>query len=218
MERKNIKKLAVFVSGSGTNLENLADRIQKGELRNCKIELVVSDNPRALALKRIQRFNLESKVFERKSFNSKAEFEAVIVGSLKEKRIDYVVLAGFMRILSPDFIKAYRWRVVNIHPALLPEFPGAHAIQDAWSAQAKETGATVHFVDEGVDTGAVILQKKVMVDTGETLESLERKVHTVEYEIYPQAIQWLVDEKLKVVNGKVVNLCAEEKYKGGKKV
>lgn len=218
MERKNVKKLAVFVSGSGTNLENLAEHIQKNELKNCEIRLVITDNPEAKALKRIERFKIESQIFERKNFKTKSDFETAIISSLKERQIDYVVLAGYMRILSSVFLREYRWKVVNIHPALLPDFPGGHAILDAWNAKAKETGVTVHFVDEGVDTGPIIVQKKVSRSDSDTLESLEQKIHAVEYEVYPQAVQWLVDGKLEVVNGKVVNLCAGEKSKGGKKL
>ncbi len=218
MAHGSVKKLAVFVSGSGTNLENLADSIRQSRLKNCEIRLVVTDNPQAKALERSKRFNLKSQIFDRKDFKTKADFENAILGSLKAEKIDFVVLAGFMRILSPEFIRAYPQRIVNIHPALLPKFPGAHAIQDAWNAKAKETGVTVHFVDEGIDTGPVIFQKKVVRLDSDTLESLEQKIHAAEYEVYPLAVQWLVDGKLKVVNGKVVNSCAGEQVKGGKPV
>jgi len=100
-----------------------------------------------------------------------------------------------MRILSPDFVRAYPKKILNIHPALLPQFPGAHAIQEAWEAKAKKTGVTVHFVDEGVDTGPIILQREVAIDAGETLESLEKKIHEVEYEIYPEAVNLVLQGK-----------------------
>lgn len=197
------KNLTVLVSGSGTNLENIAVHIEEGKLKRCRIGLVISDQPDAYALKRAERRGFETLVVNRKDYKTKAEFENVILSALEKAEIDFVVLAGFMRILSPDFVRALRWRIINIHPALLPKFPGAHAIRDAWEAKVKETGVTVHFVDEGVDTGPVILQKKIAVLPGEALESLEKRIHEVEYELYPKALQLLVDGKLEVVRGKV---------------
>ena len=198
-----MKNLAVFVSGSGTNLENLAVKIKKGKLTNCQIALVVSDNPVALALKRAENYKLKTLVVCRKDFTLKEDFEAKIVAALKEHKIDFIVLAGFMRILSSNFVKQFHWKIINIHPALLPSFPGAHAIQDAWEAKAKETGVTVHFVNEGVDTGPIILQRNVMRILSDTLETFEQKIHEVEYELYPKAIQLLVDDRLAVKDGKV---------------
>ena len=124
--------------------------------------------------------------------------------ALEREKVDFLVLAGFMRVLSPEFVRRYRWRIVNIHPALLPEFPGAHAISDAWEAGVRATGVTVHFVDEGVDTGPAILQRKISRTADDTLESLEEKIHALEYELYPQAVQLLVDGKLTVESGRVV--------------
>lgn len=191
-----MKRLAILVSGNGTNLENLLCHIREGKIK-AEAALVVSDNPEAYALKRAEKFGVESAVVERKKFDSKENFEAEIQRHLERKKIDYVILAGFMRILSPSFVKAYRGRILNIHPALLPNFPGAHALREAWEAKVKKTGVTVHFVDEGVDTGPVILQREVPIEAGETLESLEKKIHAVEYEIYPEAIRLVLKGKLK---------------------
>ncbi len=200
----NPKNLAVFVSGSGTNLENIAKCIEQGKLTHCKIALVVCDNPEAYALKRAKRFNIETFVVNRNDYKSKPEFEDVIVRALETSNVDYIALAGFMRILSQEFVKRFGWKIINVHPALLPKFPGAHAIRDAWEAGIQESGVTVHFVDSGIDTGPVILQKKVVRDASDTLESFEQKIHQVEYELYPQAVQMLVDGKLSVSGGKVV--------------
>ena len=199
-----MKRLAVFVSGSGTNLENLAQKIEEGKLKGCKIALVISDDAEAYALKRAKRLNLDSVVVKRTDYKTKADFEGKIREHLQKAGIDYVILAGFMRILSPAFVAAYRWRVINIHPALLPNFQGPHAIKDAWEANAKESGATVHFVDEDVDSGPTILQGKVKREAGDTIEQFEQKIHQVEYEIYPKAIQLLVDGKLEVKDHKVL--------------
>lgn len=191
-----MKKLAIFVSGSGTNMENLLQKIREGKIR-AEAALIVSDNPQAYALKRAEKYEVECVVADRKSFDSKESFEAGIRRHLERKKIDFILLAGFMRILSPAFVKAYKGRILNIHPALLPKFPGAHAIQEAWEAKVGKTGVTVHFVDEGVDTGPVILQREVEIDSHDTLESLEKKIHEVEYEIYPEAINLVLQGKIK---------------------
>ncbi len=182
-----MKRLAFFVSGNGTNMENLVRTVHAGRLPGEAV-LVLSDNPDAGALDKARRLGVETVVVDRRHCASREEFEAAIVLHLERKKIDLIVLAGFMKILSPDFVKRYAGRIINIHPALLPAFPGAHAIRDAFRAKVKVTGVTVHYVDEGVDTGPVILQKEVAVDPHDTLESLEAKIHAVEYEIYPQAL------------------------------
>ena len=198
-----MKNLAVFASGSGTNLENLALKIKEKQLINCKIELVVSDQAEAFALKRAKKYYLKTAVIERPNFETKQEFEKTIMRELEKHKIDYIILAGFMRILSPEFIRAFPLRIINIHPALLPEFPGAHAIRDAWDAKAKTTGVSVHFVDEGIDTGPLIFQKKVGISHFGTFEDLEKRIHEVEYKLYPKAVQLLIDGQLSVVEGKV---------------
>lgn len=189
-----LKQIAIFVSGNGTNMENLLQHIRDGKLR-AEPALIVSDNPGAYALKRAEKYNVECVVVDRKKYGSKEAFEAEIRRHLEQKKIDYVILAGFMRILSPSFVAAYPKRILNIHPALLPKFPGTHAIRDAWEAKQKVTGVTVHFVDEGVDTGPIILQREVRIEPKDTLESLEKKVHEVEYELYPEAINLVLGEK-----------------------
>ena len=191
-----MKRLAIFVSGSGTNMENILRHIQEGKIQ-AEASLVVSDNAEAFALRRAEKFGVESVVVDRKKFDSKENFEAEIQRCLAAKKIDYVILAGFMRILSPSFVRAYRGRILNIHPALLPDFQGAHAIRDAWEAKVRKTGVTVHFVDEGVDTGPVILQREVPVTANDTLESLEKKIHAVEYEIYSEAIRLVLGGEVK---------------------
>ena len=189
-----MKRLAIFASGSGTNLENL---IKKCQSENVPAEaaLVVCDRPGAKAIERADRLGVPVAVIDRKDFASKKEFEAEIIKRLKEKKIDWVVLAGFMRILSAEFVHTYEGKIINIHPSLLPAFPGAHGIRDAFAAKVRETGVTVHFVNEGVDSGPIILQEKVTVDPADTLETLEAKIHAVEYEIYPEALKLVLSRK-----------------------
>ena len=192
-----MKRLAIFVSGNGTNMENLIKAAQTGRIP-AEVSLILCDNPGAGAIQKAKTFGVKISVVERDKFSSKREFEEEIIRHLEQNKIDFIALAGFMRILSSDFVKRYFGRVVNIHPAYLPAFPGAHAIRDAFEAKVKETGVTVHFVDAGVDTGPVILQRKVAVEPGDTLETLEAKIHTVEYELYPEALRLLLSGKAKI--------------------
>ena len=203
MNRKLEKKrVAIFVSGSGTNMENITRRIKAGELL-CEIALIVCDNPKAYALMRAASLGLETFVIERGNFKSRAEFDAKITEKLKEKKTEAILLAGFMRVLSPEFVRVWRWRILNIHPSLLPKYPGVSAIGDAFRAREEETGVTVHFVDEGIDTGPIILQRKVPIKLTDTLEMLETRVHAMEYELYPEAIRLFLSEKLIVEDSKV---------------
>lgn len=191
-----MKRLAIFVSGNGTNMENILQNIRDGKIP-AEATLVVSDNSQAYALKRAEKFNVECAVIDRKRFDSKKSFEAEIRRHLEREKIDLILLAGFMKILSSSFVKTYRGRILNIHPALLPNFRGAQAIRDAWEAKARVTGVTVHFVDEGVDTGPIILQRQVAIEEKDTLETLEKKVHAVEYELYPEAINLVLKGKIR---------------------
>lgn len=183
-----MKRIAILVSGGGTNMQNLLQRMKAGEIpaEPC---LVISDNPQAGAIEKAKKLGVLVQIVDRKKFTDKTAFEKEIILQIDKVKIDLILLAGFMRILSPEFVRAYQRRIVNIHPALLPKFPGAHAIRDAWNAKVKETGVTVHYVDEGVDTGTIILQRKVAIDPQDTLESLEARIHSVEYEIYPEALR-----------------------------
>lgn len=192
----NKKRVAIFVSGSGTNMENLAVLAKSGKL-SCDIVLVLCDNPSALALSRAQKLGLETYVVERKNFASKAELDSHIHQKLMEKKVDAIFLAGYMRILTCDFVQKWPWRIINVHPSLLPKYPGAHSIQDAFEAKEKETGVTIHFVDEGVDSGPVIAQEKVPILPNDTLETLTQRVHETEYKLYPKALEMWLTGKIK---------------------
>lgn len=179
-------------------MENLIKFSKAGKLSGAKIVLVISDNPAAGGIDKARKLDIPVQVVERPKFASKKDFEAHIFHLIEEAGIDYLVLAGYMRILSNDFVRRYMGRIINIHPSLLPAFPGAHGIKDAFDAKVKETGVTVHFVDEGVDTGPIILQRKIPVTAGEPLESLETRIHAAEYEIYPEALNLVLSGQIKM--------------------
>lgn len=191
-----IPKIAVLASGNGSNLQAIVDHIQRGTLR-AEIVLVLSDQPTAFAIERAKNAKIPNAIVERKSFASKKEFENVLVDTLKNHQTEWVILAGFMRLLSADFISQFSNRILNIHPSLLPAYPGLHAIERAWKDQAPEIGVTVHFVDDGMDTGPVISQERIPFIPGEPLEQLTQRVHQLEHDLYPKAIQkviWMKDQ------------------------
>lgn len=168
-------------------MENLIKKMQAGEVP-ARVLRVISDRPGAAALERAARLGVKTTVVDRKNLADKPAFENEIARVVDEESPDYLLLAGFMRILSASFVRRYEGRILNIHPSYLPAFPGAHAIQDAWEAKVSETGVTVHFVVPEVDAGPIICQRKVPVLPGDTRESLEARVHALEYEIYPEAL------------------------------
>ncbi len=202
MNNTEKKRIAIFVSGSGTNMENIIKRAQSGDLP-CEVALVVSDQPAALALERAGRLGVDCVVIERKNFASKHEFENAITAELVRRHVEFIALAGYMKILGPEFVRRWQWKILNIHPSRLPKYPGAHSIKDAFEAREKETGVTVHFVDEGVDSGPVILQSTVPIQSDDTFEGLEKRVHEAEYELYPKVIRLFCEGKVALKNGRV---------------
>ena len=191
-----MKRLAFLVSGSGTNMLNLIQKIKAGEV-HAEATIVISNKPGVKALEKAAALGVGTVVIEHRAYPDREAFDRALSECLERHKIDIIVLAGFMRVLTEGFVKKYYGRLINIHPALLPAFPGAHAIKDAWDAKVKETGVTVHFVDTGVDTGPVILQRKVPVLPNDTLEILEVRIHQAEYEIYPQAVNLVLEGKAK---------------------
>jgi len=195
--------IAVLVSGNGSNLQALIDAETKGDLGGGKITLVVSDKPAAYALERARKANIGIFVAEADRSVPREDYDRKIVRKLQEKKIGLVILAGFMRILSPYFVDAYEGCMLNIHPALLPAFKGAHGIKDALEYGVKITGVTVHFVNKELDAGPVILQECVRVEEQDTLDMLEEKLHVVEHRLYPEAVRLFVGGKLKIEGRKV---------------
>ena len=194
--------IAVFASGQGTNFSAIARAIKKEKIK-ANLSLLVCDNPKAKVLGKAKRAGVKVVLVERKDFAAKRDFENKIIGHLREEKIDLIVLAGFMRILSPQFVQEYKGRIINIHPALLPSFKGREAIKDAFDSGVKLTGVSVHFVDEETDHGPVILQAAVKVEEGDSLAILAAKIHKIEHKLYPQAIRLFVEDKLRIEGRKV---------------
>jgi phosphoribosylglycinamide formyltransferase 1 len=188
-----MKKIAVFASGSGTNFQAIVDSVQKGELE-AEIGLLVCDKKGAFCLERASLADIPTFVFTAKDYADKAAYEQEILNRLLEQEIEFIVLAGYMRLIGPTLLTAYQGRIVNIHPSLLPSFPGKDAIGQAIEAGVSETGVTVHYVDEGMDTGPIIDQCKVIIDQNDTKESLQDKIHLVEHELYPLVLSKLFQE------------------------
>jgi phosphoribosylglycinamide formyltransferase-1 len=194
--------IAVFCSGNGTNLQAIIDARKKGFI-TAEIKLVVSDRAGCFAVERARREGIETFVVERSSVASQQEFEARILERLKEREIGLIALAGYMRILSPEFVGEYRNRILNIHPALLPAFKGTDGVRDAFEYGVKVTGPTVHFVTEEMDGGPIILQSAVMVTEDDTVDTLREAIHREEHKIYPRAIQLFIEGKLKIEGRRV---------------
>jgi len=195
--------IAVLCSGRGTNLQAIIDSVKSGYIP-AKIALVASDNKDAHALTRAKDAGIETLVLNRKDFASREDFDKEVVKNLKKRDVGLVVLAGFMRLLSPYFIREYKNKIMNIHPALLPAFKGTSGIKDALEYGSKVTGPTVHFVDEDLDHGPIILQRAVDVRDGDTEESLLERVHAEEHKIYPEAVKLFVEGRLKIEGRRVI--------------
>jgi len=206
--------LGVLVSGRGSNLQAIIDAISADRL-DAKIGLVISDNPEAHALQRIAGWDIPAVVIDRKKCSSRQEFEERLVAEFTLHHVDLIVLAGFMRILSSYFISRFPGRVMNIHPALLPAFPGLDAQKQALDYGAKVAGCTVHFVDEGMDSGPIILQEAVPVLDNDTVETLSERILHVEHLLYPRAISLYCQQRL-AVEGRRVKILAEKSKEGAK--
>ncbi|NLE65034.1 MAG: phosphoribosylglycinamide formyltransferase [Elusimicrobia bacterium] len=188
-------KFAVLASGNGSNLEAIIDALRKKKIKGT-LQVVFSDKENAFALQRARKAQVPVVAWrDPKACKDRAAFDRALVKFLRQEGIELVVLAGYMRILSPVFVRAFRNRIINIHPALLPAFKGAHAIRDAFKAGVKVTGVTVHIVDEEVDHGPILAQAAVAVTPADTLASLEAKIHKVEHRLYPEVIGELVKGK-----------------------
>ena len=182
-------KLVVLASGNGSNLQAILDTLHGRD--GIEVVGVGSDKPDARALERARDAGVETAVFPRDGYADRAERDAAMAGWIESRGADLVVLAGYMQLLSAGFVERFRNRIVNIHPALLPAFPGLDAIGQALDAGVKTTGVTVHFVDEGVDTGPPIVQREVPVPAGRDRAALEAEIHAVEHELYPEAIRMI---------------------------
>ena len=196
-------KLGVLCSGRGSDLQSIIDAIADNKLK-AEIAIVLTDKPNVMALERAQKAGIKNLCIDRKRFDNKSDFESTLLNELKAAKVDLVVLAGFMRIVSPSFVHEYKERIMNIHPSLLPSFPGAHAHRDVLAYGVKVSGCTVHFVDEGTDSGPIIMQTAVEVKDDDTEETLAARVLEQEHIIYPKVIQLYVEGRLKIVGRKVL--------------
>lgn len=201
--------LGILASGRGSNLQSIIDAILAGKL-SAEIGVVISDKPDANALKRAADLNLTAVCVDRKQYKTQQEFEQALVTELKLHQVELVILAGFMRILSPYFVHAFANRIMNIHPSLLPAFPGKHAQEQAIQYGAKVSGCTVHFVDEGMDSGPIILQQTVPVMPDDTPATLAERILQQEHVIYPQAIKLYIEKRLQI-EGRMVKVVDQVK-------
>ena len=193
----NPLKLGVLISGSGSNLQSIIDHIEKGSL-NAVIKIVISNNPDAYGITRAKKHGLPVLILKHEDFKSREDFDLELIKNLQNNQVQLVVLAGFMRILTSLFLREFPQRIINIHPALLPAFPGTHVQKKALEYGVKFTGCTVHFVDEGVDTGPIIIQSVIPVLDDDTEETLAARILKEEHRIYPQAIQFYANGKIEI--------------------
>lgn len=196
--------IAILASGSGTNAQAMIDKAAQGVL-DVNISLIVCNRPGAGVVARAEKAGIPCLVLDHTAFPDRAGFDARMVEALREAGAELVVLAGYMRLLTPVFLEAFAGKVINIHPALLPSFPGVHGGADAVNYGVKVSGCTVHFVEEKVDSGPVLIQAVVPVNAGESVDDLINRIHVMEHRIYPQAIQWLAQGRIDV-QGRQVHL------------
>ena len=202
-------KVAVLVSGGGTNLQAIIDKIEDGAIQNAKIEVVISNKQDAYALERAKKHGIKGECISPKSYDSRGAFNQALLEALQQHDIDLVVLAGYLVIIPKNVVAAFKNRIINIHPSLIPSFCGdgfygLHVPEAVLARGVKVTGATVHFVDDGTDTGPIILQKVVYVQEGDTPEILQRRVmEEAEWNILPEAINLIANEKIEVIDNLV---------------
>ncbi|WP_372846275.1 phosphoribosylglycinamide formyltransferase [Pontiella sp.] len=199
-------KLAIFGSGSGTNCQAIIDAIEAGTLE-AEIKCVLADSEDAFILERARKHNIPAIYFDCAPFKTKLDGEAEqnVLRILEAHGVNFIALAGFMRIVKDGLLKAYEGRMINIHPSLLPSFPGLDGGKQAFDYGVKFTGCTVHFVDAGVDTGAIINQKCIAIENDDTLETMMTKLHDQEHIAYPEALQWIAEGRIQL-NGRRITL------------
>ena len=186
-------RIGILISGRGSNMTALADAVKAGRVPHAEVALVISDQPDAAGLAKAAERGIETLVITRRG-RARAEHDIELIGALRERKIDLVCLAGYMRILSSEFIEAFRGRILNIHPSLLPSFPGLDAQRQAIAQGVKWTGCTVHFVDETLDGGPIIAQRAVPVLEGDTVETLSARILEQEHELYPEAVVLVINK------------------------
>ncbi|MGE0155795.1 MAG: phosphoribosylglycinamide formyltransferase [Geobacter sp.] len=199
--------IGVLVSGNGSNFQAIVDALEAGRITNGRIACLISNKADAYALERAKKHNIPALVLDHRQFPNRSAYDQALVALLKEHGVQLVVLAGFMRLLSPVMVEAFPHAMMNIHPALLPAFPGLDAQQQALEYGVRYTGCTVHFVDTGTDTGPIILQAVVPILADDTLETLSDRIHGEEHRIYPEAVRLFCAGRLRV-EGRRVHISA----------
>jgi len=197
-----VLKLAVFASGRGSNFQSIIDHIKRGEI-SAEVKLLISDNQEAGVLKRAENEGIEHLYIDPGHFDSKQEYEKKLIVLLNNAGVELVVLAGYMRILSPLFVKYFQNQIINIHPSLLPAFKGLNAQKQAVDYGVKYSGCTVHFVDQGMDTGPIIKQSVVEVKDNDSADDLAARILKEEHKIYPEAVKLIAEGKIKIEGRKV---------------
>jgi phosphoribosylglycinamide formyltransferase 1 len=200
-------RIAVFASGSGSNFQALADSVRDGEVR-ASIELLVCDKPSAQVVERAAALGIDTYLFHPKEYPSREKYEEDILKELKTRGIGLIVLAGYMRLISGVLVEPFYGRMINIHPALLPSFPGVNAAKQALDYGVRITGATVHFVDSGADTGPILAQQAVEVLPGDTEETLSARIQEAEHMLLPQAVRWIAEGRVNL-KGRQVTIDGE---------
>ena len=188
----NKTKIAVFASGNGSNFQAIADSIQTGELE-AELLLVVTDRPKAFVVERAKKADIASFAFIPSEYDSKQLYEEMLKEKLRSLGVEWIVLAGYMRLIGPVLLKAYENRIINIHPSVLPAFPGKDAIGQTMASGAETAGVTVHFVDAGMDTGQIIAQQSFAID-GRGQDAVEEEIHAIEHQLYPATLQRLFNQ------------------------
>ncbi len=195
-------RISVLVSGNGTNLEAILKSVEEEDIPG-EIVVVISNVEDAYALVRARNHGVEARWVDPKAFPTRADYDRDLVRILSSKQVDLVVLAGYMLLLGPEVLRVFPLRVINLHPALLPSFPGTHGVADALAYGVKVTGVTVHFVDEGLDTGPIIMQEAVAVRGDDGLDALLARIHQVEHRLYPEAVRYFCEGRLRVEGRRV---------------
>ncbi len=199
----------MLASGSGTNLQVLIEQLHEDKATDINISVVISDRKQAYALIRAKQAGIPTQIVSVKNYNNRIEFDAEIARHIECYSAELIVLAGFMKLFQPPFVRKYHNRIINIHPSLLPAFPGATAVADTLAKGVKVTGVTVHYVDEGVDTGPIIAQTSIPVYDTDDEESLHKRIQIEEHKLYPKVIKWYAQGKIKVEERKVITDSSE---------
>ena len=198
-----ITRAVILISGSGSNLQAFIDQVNSGEL-DIEISLVISNKADAYGLERANNAAINSDCINHRDFSSRLEFDQALMQRIDQVKPDMVILAGFMRILTPEFVNHYQGRLINIHPSLLPKYPGVDTHQRAIDAEDQWHGASIHFVVPEVDAGPVILQGRLAINSNDTAESLQQRIHKIEHKLYPLAVKWFSQKRLENKNGKIL--------------